>query len=34
MQNGFDNLIHQLELMNEGTLGNNDSSDTLPVSEE
>ena len=30
---GFDNLVHQLELMNEGQL-NNDSNDTLPVSEE
>ena len=30
---GFDNIVHQLELMNEGTL-NNDSNNTLPVSEE
>ena len=30
---GFDNLVHRLELMNEGTL-NNDSNNTLPVSEE
>ena len=30
---GFDNLVHLLELMNEGAL-NNDSNDTLPVSEE
>ena len=30
----FDNLVHQLELMNEGTLNSNDSNDTLPVSEE
>ena len=33
IQKGFDNLVHQLELMNEGTLNNN-SNDTLPVSEE
>ena len=25
------NLVHQLELMNEGTLNSNDSNDTLPV---
>ena len=31
---GFDNLVHQLELMNEGTLNNIDSNDALPVSEE
>ena len=31
---GFGNLVHQLELINEGTLNNNDSNNTLPVSEE
>ena len=30
---GFDNLVHQLELMNEGTL-NDDSNNIPPVSEE